>query len=81
MVEGKGGDLPLVNLGSKYVLPKNLLFWTDMFCIMVTAKSYLEDEDQDDDEYLLKETDLPMWMEPETIYGFSWESEEDDSGF
>lgn len=67
-----------IQVGDSKVVPKNFMFWEEHFCIMVSSKSMVH-EDYEEDMIDMKE--LPLWMEADTLYLFEYKNEKDGSEF
>ena len=68
----------MFNAGLGFILPNNL-FFDNVFCVLSTCKSYLEDSHTDSD--ILKPSDIPHWMEMETMYIFKYDDENDKTEY
>ncbi len=67
-----------IQVGDSKVIPKSFMFWEEHFCIMVSSKSMVH-EDYEEDMLDMKE--LPLWMEADTLYLFEYKNDKDASEF
>jgi hypothetical protein len=72
---GGDSDMPVINVGSKIVLPSSI-FWDELYGIIITSKSY---DEKLPDEEILNESKLPAWMKMDTFYFFKFEEEDDET--
>ncbi len=68
----------MFSAGLNFILPNNL-FFDNLFYVLCTSKSYLDDSHTD--KQLLKSSEIPHWMEMDTIYFFKYDDEQDKSEF
>lgn len=65
-----GNNLPINNLSA----------WKESFFVLVTSKAFSVKGEQVD-EVMLHETDMPHWLDLDTLYEFRIENDKDDSEF
>lgn len=68
--------LTMLTNGVSYMIPTNLLLWKDVICVVVCSKAMVEDPE---DDVLLEEVDIPVWMELDTLYFYSYHGKGDKS--
>ena len=69
-------SLNLIRIDNKVLIPKASSLSKNLFATLVTRK---DTDYTDADDEILGTKDLPLWMEPETMYIFSWDDNADDS--
>lgn len=62
----------------KNILPKNLLSWQTEFFFLASSKAFSFSGGETSDK-LLSSSDLPGWMELDTLYMFNFENDSDES--
>lgn len=72
------GGIGLNSMASS--LKRGLSSWVEYFCIIVTSKAFTVFGEEVDD-VILTETDLPHWMDLDTLYEFKIENDKDESEF
>lgn len=76
-----GRKTGLLNFGGlKDILPKNLLNWKIEFFFIVCSKSFTGATNDTDDQ-IVSESELPPWLELDTLYTFKFEKDSDESEY
>ena len=66
--------------GLRNILPTNLMSWKEEFFILVTSKAFSALGEPVDEE-MLTESEMPPWLDLDTLYMFKSEKEDDPSEF
>lgn len=93
MVESAGGEMNFIagDLSSKDgdpgasgqlggIMGKGLFSWKNYFAIIVSSKAFSPNNEVVDDQFI-RESDMPHWMDLDTLYLFSFDNPKDDSEF
>ena len=79
--EGSGKERGLISVGNlKNILPSNLISWKEEFYFIVTSKAFSALGEEVDEE-MINESEVPNWLELDTLYMFKYEKEGDESEF
>jgi len=66
--------------GLRNILPTNLMSWKEEFFVLVTSKAFSALGEPVDEE-MLTESEMPPWLDLDTLYMFKCEKEDDASEF
>ena len=66
--------------GLRNILPTNLMSWKEEFFIVVTSKAFSALGEPVDEE-MISESEVPPWLDLDTLYMFKSEKEDDPSEF
>lgn len=69
---------PVIKVGDQQVLQKNILKWQEYFCLLTSKKSLIPDDECLD---MLSDIDLPNNIEPDTLYIYEINGDQDESMF